>query len=107
MGLAISWVVYMIVTLILSVVFSGKVIQYSLLDFVKDTFPYFFMAVISTGVSYFSTRNIGSDILFVVINPVLIVLFYIGLCKLFRLEMTGEIEQWFAARKKKKVSNEY
>ncbi|SFS73200.1 Membrane protein involved in the export of O-antigen and teichoic acid [Porphyromonadaceae bacterium NLAE-zl-C104] len=107
MGLAISWVVYMIVTLILSVFFSGKVIQYSLLDFVKDTFPYFFMAVISTGVSYFSTRNIGNDILFVVINPVLIVLFYIGLCKLFRLEMTEEIEQWFAARKKKKVSNGY
>lgn len=102
MGLAVSWVVYMIVTLLLSMIFSGKVIQYSLPDFLKDTLPYLFMALISTVVSYFSTRVITNGILFVVVNPVMIALLYIGLCKLFRLEMTKEIEEWFASRKNKK-----
>jgi len=106
MGLAISWVLYMIVTLMLSVIFSGKVIQYSLLDFAKDTFPYLFMALVSAGIAYFCTRKVENDILFVFLNPVLIAMLYIGLCKLFRLEMSEEIEAWLTTRKKKNVSNE-
>lgn len=100
MGLAVSWVVYIIVTLILSMLFSGKVIHYSLYEFVKDIFPYLLTAVISTAVSYFSTRKITNNLLFVLVNPALITLLYITLCKLFRLEMTKEIDKWFALRNK-------
>ncbi|WP_298645751.1 lipopolysaccharide biosynthesis protein [uncultured Proteiniphilum sp.] len=103
MGLAVSWVVYMIVTLILSMIFSGKVIQYSLFEFMKDIFPYLLGAVISTAISYFFTRHITNDILFILVNPVLIASVYITLCKLFKVEMTKEIDEWFASRKKTKV----
>ncbi|WP_158602532.1 lipopolysaccharide biosynthesis protein [Proteiniphilum sp. X52] len=106
MGLAASWVVYMVITLILSIIFSGKVIHYSLSEFVKDTFPYLFMAVISAAVSCFSTRYVTNNLLFVLVNPVLIALLYIALCKLFKLEMTKEIDEWFASRKKsEKIPN--
>lgn len=103
MGLAVSWVVYMIVTLILSMIFSGKVIGYSLFEFVKDIFPYLLGAVVSSTISYFITRNIANGVLFILVNTTLITIFYIGLCKLFRLEMTKEIDEWFASRKKQKV----
>lgn len=100
MGLAVSWVVYMVVTLILSMIFSGKVMGYSLLEFVKDISPYLLSAVTSSAVSYFVTRNIENGILFILLNTALIGILYIVLCKLFRLEMTKEIDQWLASRKK-------
>lgn len=103
MGLAVSWVIYMGVTLMLSMIFSGKIIQYSLFDFVKDTFPYLLIAVISTAGSYFVTQAVTGGILFILVNLVLISLLYMLLCKLFKLEMTEEIETWFATRKKRKV----
>lgn len=103
MGLAVSWVVYTVVALLLSVLLSGRVIRYSLFDFVKDTFPYLLAALVSVGVAWFLTRGIANNILFVAVNPVLIALFYTGLCKLFRLEMTKEIEAWFASKRDKKL----
>ena len=103
MGLAISWVIYMVVTLMLSMIFSGKVIEYSLFDFVKDTSPYLFMALISGLISYFLTRYVTGGVLFILANSLLIAILYILLCKLFRLEMTKEIEAWFGRRKKRKA----
>ncbi len=99
MGLAVSWALYSLVALLLSVLLSGKVIRYSLIDFAKDTFPYLLLALVSAGAAWFFTRGVTNDFLFVLINPVLVALLYVGLCKLFRLEMTKEIEAWFSLRK--------
>ncbi len=102
LGLAISWVVYMVITLLLSVIFSGKVIRYSLLQFVSDTFPYLFTAAISVVTAYFVTRHVGEDILFILVSVAVTGILYITMCKLLGLEMTKEIDTWLNAKKENK-----
>ncbi len=101
MGLATSWVVYMVITLFLSVFFSGKVIHYPFIQFVKDTFPYFLVAIISVGTAYFGTLHVEDNLLFILVNIAFVGILYIALCRLLKLEMTEEIEEWFASRKEK------
>lgn len=97
MGLAVSWVAYTGIALILSVFFSGRVIRYSFPGFLKDTAPYLLVAIVSAGISYLLTLHIANDILSIVLALIVTVALYIGLCKLFRLEITGEIDEWLSA----------
>lgn len=103
MGLAVSWVVYTLITLTLSVIFSGKLIGYSFSGFLKDTLPYLFAAIVSAGIAYFAILHSTDDLLSILIGLLLTSVIYIVLCKLFRLEMTKEIDEWFNARKQKKT----
>jgi O-antigen/teichoic acid export membrane protein len=102
MGLAVSWVVYMVITLLISVFFSGKVIHYSLPRFVRDTFPYLFTALLSAVATYFVTRNLGEGLLFIVASVAVTGVLYIAMCKLLGLEMTKEIDAWLNAKKENK-----
>ncbi len=95
MGLAVSWVIYMAITLLLSVLLSRKVIHYSLTLFLRDTFPYLFVAAISAGTAYGATLRLEGDLLLILVNAVLVGVLYIALCKLLKLEMTSEIDDWF------------
>ncbi len=99
MGLAVSWVIYMAITLLLSVLLSRKVIHYSLMHFVRDTFPYLFIALISAGVAYWATLRLEGDLLLILVNAVLVGVLYIALCKLLKLEMTEEIDNWFSRKR--------
>lgn len=101
MGLAVSWVVYMVITLLLSVFFSGKVIHYSILQFVTDTFPYLAAAGLSVAAAYFVTRGINTGLLFILAATAVTGVLYIAICRLLGLEMTKEVDGWFRARKKK------
>lgn len=103
MGLAVSWVVYTGIALALSVFFSGRVIHYSFSGFLKDTVPYFLMAVLSAGVAYFLTLHIADDILSILVALILTAALYIGLCKSFRLEIAKEIDDWLTALGRKKL----
>lgn len=96
MGLAASWVIYMYITLVISLVLSNNLIKYSVLSFLKDALPYAIVAVVSSVVSYFVTSAIESNLLFIVANMLIIAVTYWGLCKLFRLEMVAEMENWIA-----------
>ena len=89
----------MAITLLLSVLLSGKVIHYSLVHFVRDTFPYLFIALISAGAAYWAARRLEGDLLLILANALLVGVLYIALCKLLKLEMTEEIDNWF--RKKR------
>ncbi|MGI6574132.1 MAG: lipopolysaccharide biosynthesis protein [Fermentimonas sp.] len=100
MGLAVSWVIYMAVTLLLSVLLSGKVIHYSLLHFIRDTFPYLFIALISAGTAYWVTLRLEGDLLLILANALLVGVIYIALCKLLKLEMSKEIEEWFSGKRR-------
>lgn len=97
MGLSVSWVIYTGIALVLSVFFSGRLIRYSFLEFLRDTLPYFFAAATSAGISYFILLNITNDILSILIALCSTGVFYIGLCKLFKLEIAKEMNDWFAA----------
>lgn len=99
MGLAVSWVIYMVLTLMLSVFFAGKVIRYPLLQFIKDTIPYLFAAVVSTGAAYFAIRGISHELLVILIGLVVTGIVYLTICRLLGLEMTKEIDAWIKKKK--------
>ena len=101
MALAASWIIYMVITLIISVILSGKLIRYHLLLLLKDIAPYLVTAAVCTAISYFLTQKIDNNILYIISNLVFIGISYISLCKLMKLEMLKEIEAWFAKRKKR------
>lgn len=99
MGLTLSWIIYMAITLLLSVLLSSKVMHYSLVHFVRDTFPYLFIAAISAGAAYWATLRLEGDLLLILTNGLLVGVLYIALCKLLKLEMTKEIGEWFKKRR--------
>ncbi|MDD3908652.1 MAG: oligosaccharide flippase family protein, partial [Proteiniphilum sp.] len=100
-GLATSWVIYTYITLIISLVLSGRLVGYSLLEFLTDALPYALVAFVSCAVGYLITLNITGNYLFLVINIVLVSILYLLLCRLFKLEMAKEIEEWLSSKRKK------
>lgn len=101
MALAASWVLYILATLLISVILSSKLVKYNLLNFLKDTMPYMLIALLCSSISYFTTKNINPPILYITINILIITSLYITTCKLLKLEMIKEIEVWFTKRKNK------
>ncbi len=101
-ALAVSWIIYMVISLLISVVLTGKLIRYSLFHLMKDAGPYLLLAIASSAVSYLLTVKIGNNIIFILLNLVITGTSYILLCKLFKLEMLKEIEHWFEKKKKEK-----
>jgi O-antigen/teichoic acid export membrane protein len=93
MGLVASWVIYTFITLIISLVLSRKLIDYTLLDFLKDAVPYLFIALVSVAVAYFATLQILHNWLFLLISAVAVFGSYWLICKVMKLEMMREIER--------------
>ena len=102
MPLAVSWVLYIIATLLISVILSSKLVKYNLINFLSDTIPYMLTSLICSSISYLTTINITPPILYILINILIIVSLYITACKLFKLEMIKEIEEWLTKQKKNK-----
>ncbi len=100
-ALAFSWIIYMIITLIISVILSGRLIKYNLLDFLKDTFPYLLIALVCSVFSFVITKKIEHNLLYIVANGVFIISSYVFVCKWLKLEMFKEIENWFSKKKEK------
>ena len=98
MGLATSWVVYTYITLGISLLLSYRLIGYSLSSFLKDTLPYAMIAVVSNVISYFITIGINGNLMFIALNFAIVSIVYLLLCKLFRVEMIYEMENWIKAR---------
>ncbi len=101
MALAGSWVIYIALTLLISVIFSGKIVGYNATQFLKDILPYFVVALICSVISYIITMSIYNTILYILINTVLIGGLYILFCKVLKLEMSNEIENLFSNLKSK------
>ena len=101
-ALAISWIIYTVVSLLISVILAGRVIRYTLLHLIKDIGPYLVLAAISSAAAYLTTRKIDNNALFILFNLVIAPLLYIFICKLVKLEMLKEIEHWFEKRKQEK-----
>ena len=102
MGLASSWVVYTYITLFISLILSRMLIQYSLLDFLKDAVPYAIIAFVSVAAGYLLTLTIDNNLPFILVNIVVTGLLYLLLCHLLRLEMTREIKEWISIKKMRK-----
>jgi O-antigen/teichoic acid export membrane protein len=92
MGLAASWVIYTFITLIISLILSRKLIEYTPIDFLKDASPYLLISLVSAVLGYVSTLHISHNLLFLLTSGVVIFGSYWLICKIAKLEMTKEIE---------------
>ncbi len=100
-ALAVSWIIYMAVTLLISAVLSGKLIRYSLVDLLKDIAPYLLLSAVCAGISFLVVGKIENNILYIALFLTLTAVLYIFSCKLLKLEMLKEIENWFHSKRKK------
>lgn len=101
-GLAVSWVVYMYITLIISLVLSNNLVGYSIITFLRDAVPYAALAVVANAAGYLSTMSVDNNFLYILLNLIIVGTLYLLLCKAFKLEMVDEMEKWIKARISKK-----
>ena len=102
-GLAVSWVVYMYITLIISLFLSKKLIAYSTWNFIRDIIPYASLSLVAVLVAYFASLQISNGFLKMFIALAVMGTVYLILCRVLKLEMTTEIKQFIASKKTKKI----
>ncbi|MDD2475458.1 MAG: lipopolysaccharide biosynthesis protein [Dysgonamonadaceae bacterium] len=100
-GLAVSWVVYMYITLIISLFLSKKLIAYCLWNFIKDAIPYISLSLVAVLAAYFASSQIPNDIWSMLTGMAVMGIVYLILCRVFNLEMTTEIKQYVASKRLK------
>ena len=101
-GLAVSWVIYVYITLIISLFLSKKLIAYSIWNFIKDVIPYVSLSFVAVVAAYFASTKISNGYLVMLVAMVVMGVFYLFLCKVFNLEMTTELKQLIASKRTKK-----
>jgi len=105
-GLAVSWVVYMYITLIISLFLSKKLIAYSLWNFIRDVIPYVTLSLVAVLAAYFASYQISNGFLQMLAAIAVMGAVYLILCRVFNLEMTTEINQFIASKRPKNSDNE-
>lgn len=98
-GLAVSWVVYMYITLFISLILSSKLISYSIRSFLADALPYLSISVLSVISAFFVSFSISNSIVRMTIASLAMGMIYLLLCRIFKLEMTTEIKQFISSKK--------
>ena len=101
-GLAVSWIVYNIVSLTLSLYFSRKLIAYSIGNFISDILPYITLASVSGVFAALSLSLFQNEWLQIFVATSVMGFSYILLCNVFKLEMSKEIKDLFSDKKKAK-----
>lgn len=98
-GLAVSWVVYMYITLGISLFLSKKLINYSLFSFIKDAAPYVLISILSVMVAYLASNKIVNGFLKMAVATTVMGVIYYGLSRIFNLEMTLELKEFIASKR--------
>ena len=101
-GLAVSWVVYMYITLIISLFLSKKLIAYSVWNFIKDVTPYVGVSVLAVTAAYFISSKVSNSIVSMLAAMAMMGGAYLGFCRIFNLEMTVEIKDFILSKRTKK-----
>lgn len=101
-GLAVSWVIYMYITLIISLFLSKKLIAYSFWSFLKDVSPYIGVSLLAVFAAYFIASKISNNISSMLASMVMMGATYLALCRIFNLEMTAEIKQYISSKRQRK-----
>lgn len=100
-GLAVSWVIYMYITLIISLFLSKKLIAYSFWSFLKDVSPYIGVSLLAVFAAYFIASKISNNISSMLASMVMMGATYLALCRIFNLEMTAEIKQYISSKRQR------
>lgn len=100
-GLAVSWVIYMYITLIISLFLSKKLVAYSFWSFLKDVAPYIGVSLLAVFAAYFIASKISNSISSMLASMVMMGATYLALCRIFNLEMTAEIKQYISSKRQR------
>jgi O-antigen/teichoic acid export membrane protein len=101
-GLAVSWVLYMYITLLISLFLSKKLIAYSVWNFIKDVAPYVGISLLAVTAAYFTSSKVANSIVSMLAAMIMMGATYLALCKIFNLEMTAEIKHYISSKRRKK-----
>lgn len=100
-GLAVSWVIYMYITLTISLFLSKKLIAYSLWNFIKDATPYVSLSFLAVMAAYFASFQISNGVVRMLTAMAVMGVVYLALCRISNLEMTMEIKQFIVSKRMK------
>lgn len=99
-GLATGWAISWFISLVLSLYLSWRIIGYSILDFIKDSFPYFAISGVLCSIAWFISRPIENNVLFLGVCITFVGSFYLIFCRLFKLDATMEMFIWLRQKVK-------
>ena len=100
-GLATGWAVSSLLTLLLSLYLSNRIVRYSLFDLLKDCFPYFTIASVLCFAAWVLSRPITNNFLFLSFCISFVGILYLLACRLFKLEAAEEIYGWILQKRDK------
>jgi len=103
-GLAMGLAVSSFCTLILSLLLSGRIVGYSVIDLVKDCFPYCFISLTLCIIAYYLSLPIANNVIFILVCISFLALFYMILCKVFKLEAFEEMFMWLKIKRRGKAN---
>lgn len=94
-ALVAAWVVYALFSFVLSAVVAGKIVSYSLTELLKDITPYAIIALLMSALTYLFSYLPLNNILLLLIQATFGGIFYIVMCKVFKLEIWQETLSYF------------
>jgi O-antigen/teichoic acid export membrane protein len=99
--MAAGWAVSWFISLVLSLYLSWKIVGYSLIEFIKDCFAYFIIAVVLCAAAWGFTRYIDNNLLFLITSGSFVGILYLLICRFFKLETFMEMYDWAIKKFKK------
>lgn len=101
-GLVAGWVIYSFLSFLISAIWAGKIVSYSLRELFTDIFPYAVIAFIMAMISYLFIYLHVSDVLLMCIQITFCFTFYMGACRIFKPEIMQETFSYLKHLKDKK-----
>jgi len=100
-GLAFGWTISSFITLLITLLLSKRIIRYSVLDLIKDCFPYFTISLTFCVAAYFLSLHITNNYLFMGFCIGFVGFLYIIVCRFFKLEAFEEMTGWIKLKLRK------
>jgi len=97
-GLAIGWAVSAFFTLLLTIFLTNRIVRYSLVDLIKDCYPYFTMSLALCLAAYFMSLTLTNNVVFLIACISFVGVLYTLGCRLFKLEASEEMFGWIAKK---------
>lgn len=103
LGLAIGWTVSAFLTLLLTIFLTNRIVRYSLVDLIKDCYPYFSLSLALCVTAYFLSLPITNNTVFLFTCISFVGVFYVLGCRLFKLEASEELFSWLEKKTAKRI----
>jgi teichuronic acid exporter len=97
-ALAIGWGISWFIALILTLYLSKRFLKYSIIDFIKDCFPYFIITLALCGIAYFISGFISNYLINICFCIAFVAPSYFIICRVFKLQAAIETYDWIGKK---------